>query len=316
MFPMNRNILIAAACLASLPESLHAMAVRRTGGAPVVHTAESALRAGNADSLMAFRRGGGDPDGRVPDQSSVPALACCRDVCFRPDGRLVRMHSRLMAARTVKRRLWHRVPLQMDWFGQRGDAGPAAAPDPTPGNFTALGRVAFEPDVRATRMKLRCSHRNKSRTLIEDNMTTTLEPTTTARPARFRGAGRVSDRLFDPEIALPAIGESLKKLNPLHMVKNPVMFVTEVGAAVTTGELFFAKAHGEPFGFVLQICLWLLVYRQSSPTLPRRWRKGVARRRPTRCARAGPRPAPISSAPTAPRKWFRPSRCERVISLS
>ena len=63
--------------------------------------------------------------------------------------------------------------------------------------------------------------------------------------------------LFDPEIVVPAIIESFKKLNPIHMVRNPVMFVTEVGAAVTTVELFFATAHGESFGFVLQIALWL-----------------------------------------------------------
>jgi K+-transporting ATPase ATPase B chain len=63
--------------------------------------------------------------------------------------------------------------------------------------------------------------------------------------------------LFDPEILVPAIWESFRKLNPVHMVRNPVMFVTEVGAAVTTIEVFFAKAHGEPFGFVLQIALWL-----------------------------------------------------------
>jgi K+-transporting ATPase ATPase B chain len=63
--------------------------------------------------------------------------------------------------------------------------------------------------------------------------------------------------LFDLEIVLPAIVESFKKLNPVHMVKNPVMFVTEVGAAVTTVELFFARQHGESFAFVLQISLWL-----------------------------------------------------------
>ena len=63
--------------------------------------------------------------------------------------------------------------------------------------------------------------------------------------------------LFDLEIVIPAIAESFKKLNPLHMVKNPVMFVTEVGAVVTTVEIFFATAHGEPFGFVLQIAIWL-----------------------------------------------------------
>ena len=35
--------------------------------------------------------------------------------------------------------------------------------------------------------------------------------------------------LFDPEIVFPAIGASFKKLNPVSMLKNPVMFVTEVG---------------------------------------------------------------------------------------
>jgi K+-transporting ATPase ATPase B chain len=63
--------------------------------------------------------------------------------------------------------------------------------------------------------------------------------------------------LFDPEIVGPAIWASISKLNPAHMVRNPVMFVTEVGAAVTTVELFFASAHHESFAFVLQICLWL-----------------------------------------------------------
>ncbi|HEX5242683.1 MAG TPA: potassium-transporting ATPase subunit KdpB, partial [Tepidisphaeraceae bacterium] len=63
--------------------------------------------------------------------------------------------------------------------------------------------------------------------------------------------------LFDPRITLPAIVESFKKLNPVHMVRNPVMFVTEVGAVVTTIELFFARAHHEPVAFVIQIAIWL-----------------------------------------------------------
>jgi len=60
--------------------------------------------------------------------------------------------------------------------------------------------------------------------------------------------------LFDPAIVIPAIGEAFKKLNPVHMVKNPVMFVTEVGAALTTLDLFFSKDY---LSFVAQISLWL-----------------------------------------------------------
>jgi potassium-transporting ATPase ATP-binding subunit len=60
--------------------------------------------------------------------------------------------------------------------------------------------------------------------------------------------------LFDLAIVVPSIGESFKKLNPIHMWKNPVMFVTEVGAALTTLDLYFTK---DSRMFVLQISLWL-----------------------------------------------------------
>ncbi len=62
--------------------------------------------------------------------------------------------------------------------------------------------------------------------------------------------------IFDPTIVAPAIGDAFKKLNPLHMVGNPVMFVTEVGAAITT-VLMFTGTEGASFGFLLQITLWL-----------------------------------------------------------
>ncbi|MFA7343865.1 MAG: potassium-transporting ATPase subunit KdpB [Terrimicrobiaceae bacterium] len=62
--------------------------------------------------------------------------------------------------------------------------------------------------------------------------------------------------IFDPAIIVPAIGESFKKLNPRHMLGNPVMFVTEVGAAITT-VLLFTGGQGASFGFLLQITLWL-----------------------------------------------------------
>ncbi len=60
--------------------------------------------------------------------------------------------------------------------------------------------------------------------------------------------------IFDPKIIAPAIGEAFKKLNPLMMVKNPVMFVTEVGALVTTVEIFVSA---EPKPFTIQVTLWL-----------------------------------------------------------
>ena len=61
--------------------------------------------------------------------------------------------------------------------------------------------------------------------------------------------------IFDPAIIVPAIGDSLKKLNPITLAKNPVMFVTEVGAAITT--VLLVTGHGANFGFQFQIALWL-----------------------------------------------------------
>ena len=40
--------------------------------------------------------------------------------------------------------------------------------------------------------------------------------------------------LFDPPIVRRAIADSFRKLDPRHQVKNPVMFVVEVGSVLTT----------------------------------------------------------------------------------
>ncbi len=60
--------------------------------------------------------------------------------------------------------------------------------------------------------------------------------------------------LFDWNIAGPATIDAFKKLNPRLMIKNPVMFVTMVGAALTTVGIFTAHADR---GFIAQLALWL-----------------------------------------------------------
>src|SRR5207244_11867720 len=52
---------------------------------------------------------------------------------------------------------------------------------------------------------------------------------------------------------------SFTKLDPRHQVRNPVMFVVEVGSVLTTALFFQALVgHGEaPAGFILAISLWL-----------------------------------------------------------
>ncbi len=61
---------------------------------------------------------------------------------------------------------------------------------------------------------------------------------------------------FDRALLGRAIVDAHKKLNPQHLLKNPVMFVSEVGAALVTAALIF-RAESEPFAFALQIALWL-----------------------------------------------------------
>jgi K+-transporting ATPase ATPase B chain len=64
--------------------------------------------------------------------------------------------------------------------------------------------------------------------------------------------------LFDPQIVTRALKESFVKLNPVHLAKNPVIFVVEAGAALTTLFLFrdiFTGAAG--IGFEIQIAIWL-----------------------------------------------------------
>ena len=64
--------------------------------------------------------------------------------------------------------------------------------------------------------------------------------------------------LFDPEILRRALRDSVIKLNPVTLTKNPVIFVVEVGAALVL--LFLTRdviTHRGDVGFELQIDLWL-----------------------------------------------------------
>ena len=63
--------------------------------------------------------------------------------------------------------------------------------------------------------------------------------------------------LLDPPIVKRAIRDSFVKLHPRLMMKNPVMFVVEVGAAMTTLEVFKDLAQGANIGFTFQITMWL-----------------------------------------------------------
>src|ERR1700691_4019105 len=64
--------------------------------------------------------------------------------------------------------------------------------------------------------------------------------------------------LWDMKIVRRAAWDSVVKLHPVTMMRNPVMFVVEAGSVVTTVLLILERMRGQPGrGFNLQITLWL-----------------------------------------------------------
>src|SRR6185312_6199925 len=70
--------------------------------------------------------------------------------------------------------------------------------------------------------------------------------------------GKRARPLFDPPIVRRAIAGSFIKLNPVTLAKNPVIFVVEAGAALTTGLMVETLVRrGTEFAFEFQIAAWL-----------------------------------------------------------
>ncbi|MFJ1601375.1 potassium-transporting ATPase subunit KdpB [Streptomyces sp. NPDC088261] len=67
-------------------------------------------------------------------------------------------------------------------------------------------------------------------------------------------ASRVSGGLLDPRQLMASFPEALRKLDPRVMFRNPVMFVVEVGAVLTT---YSAIKDPSVFAWVITVWLWL-----------------------------------------------------------
>jgi K+-transporting ATPase ATPase B chain len=93
-------------------------------------------------------------------------------------------------------------------------------------------------------------------------MSTETLPQVEAPGGNTEGDGRKKQALFAPEIVRPAILESFKKLDPRVQLRNPVMFIVEVGS-VWTSILFFQNLSGSSansvFAGLVAIWLWFTV---------------------------------------------------------
>jgi K+-transporting ATPase ATPase B chain len=61
--------------------------------------------------------------------------------------------------------------------------------------------------------------------------------------------------LFERDIIVPAIGAAFRKLDPRRVARNPVMFVVEVGAALTS--VIWVAGSDDPGWFTLTVAIWL-----------------------------------------------------------
>ncbi|MDX2702924.1 potassium-transporting ATPase subunit KdpB [Streptomyces sp. PA03-6a] len=87
---------------------------------------------------------------------------------------------------------------------------------------------------------------------------TTLEPPASpgGAPTGPQQPHRVSGGMMDPKQLLTSLPDAVKKLDPRVMIKNPVMFVVEVGAVLTT---LSAIKDPSVFAWVITVWLWLTV---------------------------------------------------------
>src|ERR1019366_8816556 len=111
-------------------------------------------------------------------------------------------------------------------------------------------------------MPANCSDRTRIKGAPKMSTTTAQKaprkPETNDDPTMLISRGVRARPLFDPEILKRAIQQSFVKLNPVHGAKDPVMFVVEVGAALTT--VYVIKdviTHAGGLLFGIQIALWL-----------------------------------------------------------
>jgi len=76
--------------------------------------------------------------------------------------------------------------------------------------------------------------------------------------ARRGGSSDPPNSMWDPQIVNRAIWDSLRKLHPRTMARNPVMFVVEIGSVLTTWRFAQDALTGRSgLGFECQITFWL-----------------------------------------------------------
>jgi potassium-transporting ATPase ATP-binding subunit len=123
-------------------------------------------------------------------------------------------------------------------------------------------------------------------------MATSTTPAAADRKVAETGQQRrIGGGLLDPKILWHSLPDSFKKLDPRVQIKNPVMFVVEVGAVLTLYTAITGPADRRIFNWTIVVWLWLTVVfanlaeavaegrgKAQAETLRRTRRETVARR--------------------------------------
>jgi K+-transporting ATPase ATPase B chain len=120
---------------------------------------------------------------------------------------------------------------------------------------------------------------------------TMTPPAGEARTGTSTERRRIGGGLLDPKMLWRSLPDAFKKLDPRVQLRNPVMFVVEVGAAITTYTAITGPASDRVFNWTIVVWLWLTVVfanlaeavaegrgKAQAETLRRTKRETVARR--------------------------------------
>ena len=124
-----------------------------------------------------------------------------------------------------------------------------------------------DPDRRRSDLLPRLGARPRRRALRHEQRHAVLRPEAEDTPVNYVSKvdspavakrSRTSSTLLDPRILLPAVLQSLVKLDPRTLWRNPVMFVVEVVSILTTILLIRDALTGaQDLAFAIQINIWL-----------------------------------------------------------
>ena len=96
----------------------------------------------------------------------------------------------------------------------------------------------------------------RRRTPLMSVTTTPQAPASSGRGPAAPAPRKIGGGLLDPKMLLRSTPDAFKKLDPRVQIKNPVMFVVEIGAVLTT---YTAIAHSSIFNWTIVVWLWLTV---------------------------------------------------------